>query len=60
MMNGEAYSSYPDEGEMLLVEGQKVRIMGFDSEVEVLNKHESFENFFRKKLMVLYLVMQNA
>ena len=60
MMNGEAYSSYPSEGEMLLGEGMPVRILGFDSEVEVLNKHESFKNFFRKKLMVIYLFLQDG
>ena len=57
MMNGEAYSSYPSEGEMLLVDGVRVTILGFDSEVEVLNKHESFGNYFQKKLMVVYLDM---
>ena len=57
MLNGEAYSSYPDEGEMLLMEGQQVQVLGFDSEVEVLNKHESFGNFFQNKLMVVYLFM---
>ena len=57
MLNGEAYSSYPDEGEMLLMEGKLVKILGFDSEVEVLNKHESFKNYFQNKLMVVYLFM---
>ena len=57
MLNGEAYSSYPSEVEMLLTEGMKVRILGFDPEVVVLNKHESFKNFFQKKLMVIYLFM---
>ena len=60
MMNGEAYSSYPSEGEMLLLEGVPVTILGFDSEVEVLNKHESFKNFFQKKLMVLYLFLKDG
>ena len=60
MMNGEAYSSYPSEGEMLLAEGVGVRILGFGSEVEVLNKHKSFKNFFRKNLMVLYLFMRDG
>ena len=46
MLNGEAYSSYPDEEEMVLIEGRAVRILGFDSEVVVLNKHESFKNYF--------------
>ena len=39
MMNGEAYSSYPSEGEMLLMEGAKCDILGIDPEVVVLNKH---------------------
>ena len=39
MMNGEAYSSYPEEGEMLLMEGKQVKILGIDPEVVVLNKH---------------------
>ena len=60
MMNGEAYSSYPSEGEMLLKEGARVEILGFDSEVEVLNKHERFKNYFHKKLMVFYLFMYLA
>ena len=46
MMNGEAYSSYPSEGEILLQEGRPVRILGFDPEVVVLNKHESFKNYY--------------
>ena len=58
MLNGEAYSSYPDEGEMLLQEGKAVWILGFDSEVVVLNKHETFKNFFQKNLTVVYLFMQ--
>ena len=47
MLNGEAYSSYPSEGEMLLKEGQEVRILGYDSEIMFLNKHESFNNYFQ-------------
>ena len=41
MMNGKAYSSYPSEGEMLLMEGIEVTVLGFDSEVVINNKHES-------------------
>ena len=57
MLNGEAYSSYPDEGEMLLMEGKRVKILGFDPEVVVLNKHESFKNYFQKNISVVYLFM---
>ena len=55
MLNSEAYSSYPSEGEMLIRDGHEVRIMGFDSEVVFLNKHECFKNYFQKKLLVVYL-----
>ena len=55
MMNGEAYSSYPEEGEMLLVEGAPVWILGFDEDVVFNNKHKSFEHYYQKKLMVFYL-----
>ena len=48
MMNGEAYTSYPEEGEMLIMDGMPVKILGSDSEVVVLNKHESFKNYFQK------------
>ena len=60
MMNGEAYSRYPGEGEMLLVEGKEVIVLGIDSEILVLNKHESFKNYFQKKLMVIYLFMKDS
>ena len=56
-MNGEAYSSYPSEGEMLLMEGIDVKIIGFDSEVVFSNKHESFNNYFNKKIMVIYMFL---
>ena len=59
MMNGEAYSSYPEEGEMLLMEGGTITILGFDSEAVVLNKHKRFKNYFQKKLMVIYLFMND-
>ena len=54
-MNSQAYSSYPSEGEMLLREGQAVTVLGFESEVVVLNQHESFKKFFQKKFTVIYL-----
>ena len=43
MMNGEAYTSYPSEGEMLLMEGVEVKILGLDSDVKVNNKHVSLK-----------------
>lgn len=33
MMNSEAYSAYPDEGELLLTEGYPVKVIGHDQEV---------------------------
>ena len=42
---------------MLLKEGEAVTILGFDSEVVVQNKHDSFKNYLQKKLMVVYLYL---
>ena len=57
MMNGEAYSSYPSEGEMLLMEGQTVRILGYEKNVVVKNKHESLKSYFAKKVVVFYMYL---
>ena len=54
-MNSEAYSSYPDEGEMLLQEDATATILGLEDDVEVKNKHESFKNFYQKKFMIIYI-----
>ena len=40
MMNSEAYSSYPQEAEMLLKEGIYATILGYEDEFEITNKHE--------------------
>ena len=57
MMNGKAYSSYPSEGEMLLMEGMEVKILGLEERVKLNNKHENLKLFFKKLLMVVYLYM---
>ena len=40
MMNSEAYSSFPEEGEMLLMEGVAVTILGYKENVLIENTHE--------------------
>ena len=39
MMNSEAYSAYPHEGEFLLMEGIPFYILGIDNDVPVDNKY---------------------
>ena len=60
MMSGEAYSSYPSEGEMLIVEGSMVKILGTEEDVQINNKHESLKEYFTKKVMVVYLYLDFA
>ena len=57
MMNGEAYTCYPSEGEMLLMEGFPIRILGFENNVVINNKHESLKEYYSKQVMVVYLYL---
>ena len=56
MMNSSLYSSYPDEGEMLLTEGIPVVILACQKDVEINNKHASMKRFAGKKITVIYLM----
>lgn len=54
MMNSEIYSSYPDEGEMLLTEGIPVTILDYKKDVEINNKHASMQPYFGKKITIIF------
>ena len=58
LMNSEAYSSYPHEAEMLLMEGVRGYILGFDEKFEISNKHEAMKQFNGKELMVIYMYIE--
>ena len=58
-MNGEAYSSYPSEGEILLIESCPVVILAFDASVNIKNKHQSLKDYYDKDVMVFYLFLRN-
>ena len=53
MMNGEAYSSYPSEGEMLLVEGMEGIILVLEELFKVYDKLLSLKEYFGRQVMRL-------
>ena len=54
-MNSEVYSQYPSEGEILLMEGAPVLVLGH-SVVEIKNKHPSVQQFAGNKVTVIYMM----
>ena len=48
VMNTEAYSSYPNEAEILIMEGALALILGYEEKFEITNKHESMKRFAGK------------
>ena len=53
-MNNEAYTSFPDESETLLVEGCEVDILAIE-DVVIENQHASFTNFTGKPITIVHL-----
>ena len=59
MMNSEAYSSYPQEAELLLVEGCEAFVLGIEEDVVIGNKHQCLEPYSGKKVMVVYMFLSD-
>ena len=53
-MNSEVYSSYPSEGEILLMEGINVWVLGHTI-VEIKNKHPSMQKYTGNKVTVIFM-----
>ena len=55
-MNNEAYTAYPSEGEVLLVEGCSVHVLAFQENFELKN-HTScgMEKYNGRKINIIYL-----
>ena len=56
MMNSEAYSSYPSEGEFLLREGFMCYVLDVEKKVEIKNQNQSIDKFRGNKVTLIYLV----
>ena len=55
MMNNEAYSAYPSEGEFLLSEGCGVNILAVERNFTIKNFHPSLDKYDGKVLTIVHL-----
>ena len=54
-LNNEAFSSYPYEQEVLLMEGCGVYAVGVE-DIVINNKHQDFDEYNGKSVTLIYLV----
>ena len=55
LMNNEAYTAYPEEGEFLLMEGCHVYVLAVDSDVKIENSFAGMEYYNAKTITVIHL-----
>ena len=55
MMNNEAFTAYPCEGELLLCEGKQVFVLDIERGHEIENQHESMQKFNGRSITIIYL-----
>ena len=55
LMNNEAYTAYPEEGEFLLQEGCIVFVQAVDSDVKIENSFTGMEYYNAKTITVIHL-----
>ena len=55
LMNNEAYTAYPEEGEFLLQEGCAVHVLAVDSDVKIDNNYAGMEYYNSKTITVIHL-----
>ena len=54
-MNNEAYTSYPNENEFLLMDGSEVMVIAVERDVIIHNEHEEMKCFNNKSLHIIHL-----
>ena len=55
MMNSEALTAYPCEGELLLCEGCRVHVLAIERGHEIENQHESMQKYNGQAITIIYL-----
>ena len=58
-MNNSAYTAYPAEGEILLMEGCPVFVLSVDTEVLIENAHGAMAHFNGNKITIVHLFHPN-
>merc|ERR1719240_812926 len=55
LMNNEAYTAYPEEGEFLLIEGCGVYVLAVDSDVKIENNFAGMQYYNAKTITIIHL-----
>merc|ERR1719240_2567906 len=55
LMNNSAFTAYPEEGEMLLMEGTRVYVLLIESGVKIENSNSSMAKFDGKTITIIHL-----
>ena len=58
-MNNEAYTSFPNEREVLLPEGCSVYVLGIEKDKVIENPNKGYTKFNGRKITVIYLLNVN-
>lgn len=59
-MNNEAYTAYPNEGEVLLTDGCVMRVLAIQRDVKIDNPYPSFKRFTGQTITVIHMLNQTA
>ena len=54
-MNNKAYSAYPDEGELLLMEGCSVWVLAIQDQVKVKNSHADMLKYNNQIITIVHM-----
>ena len=55
MMNNEAFTAYPSEGELLFMEGHSVVVLAIEENLKIENLYESMQRFNGSTITIVYL-----
>ena len=59
-MNNEAYTSFPREREILLMEGLKLYVLAFERDVKIENPHATFATLNGKTVHIVHLFIYDG
>ena len=54
-MNNEAFTAYPSEGELLLMEGCHVYVLAVEKGVQIANEHEGMQQYNGQTVTLIHL-----
>jgi len=54
-MNNEAYTAYPEEGELLLIEGKRVWVLAVEKGITIKNLSQEYQAYNDKVVSIVHL-----